>query len=69
MIDQTCKSCKWWNVERFLGFCDSEKFKLGYNLPGAKDDEVVIMIDQNDADDMGGAFFVGADFGCIHWEQ
>lgn len=58
----TCKDCKWWDVDSIaqeLGVCDilnkTHQVDASYTLYGiAKIDDVVIV--------------TAPDFGCVHWE-
>jgi len=45
-----------------FGSCASPKFRLGYGLGEALEDEVVV------EDDEGWGFFTGPHFGCVHGE-
>lgn len=57
---RVCKNCKWRDEEGHD--CQNSKIKEGVSGE-RKDDELVYSFPE------GGGFWVGENFGCVHWEE
>ncbi len=77
MKKKICKNCKFWERgtntpfgERYDPYGDCKNEKIACNFPSKEDEKTPnFLFALPNSENYGISFYIGEDFGCIHWNK